>query len=260
MSRRTRDKQLRKLAARRAAERSRRRRQRIIAGVVAGALGLGAVGLAGWVFLFGGEEDERSSPQAGPSASPSPTREPPVACNAKVPAGADEEKPMYDAPPKMQIEPKKDYNAIMETSCGRIELGLFADQTPVTVNNFVFLAREGFYDGLIFHRVIPDFVLQGGDPKGDGSGGPGYQFEDEIVKRLKFNEPGLLAMANSGKDTNGSQFFITTGEPKHLNGLHTIFGRVTDGMEVVRQIEALGSPQGATSARVYIERVRITER
>lgn len=260
MSRRTRDKQLRKLAARRAAERSRRRRQRIIAGVVAGALGLGAVGLAGWVFLFGGEEDERSRPQAGPSASPSPTPEQAVACDAKVPAGVEEEKPMYDAPPEMQIDPKKDYTAIMDTSCGRIELELFADQTPVTVNNFVFLAREGFYDGLIFHRVIPDFVLQGGDPKGDGSGGPGYQFEDEIVKRLKFNEPGLLAMANSGKDTNGSQFFITTGEPKHLNGLHTIFGRVTDGMDVVRQIEALGSPQGTTSARVYIDRVRITER
>jgi peptidyl-prolyl cis-trans isomerase B (cyclophilin B) len=259
MSRKTRDKQLRRLAARRAAERKRQRRQRIIAGLVAGALGLGGVGLAGWVFLLGDEDDRPSRPQAGPSASPTPTPQLPVACEAKVPAGAEEEKPMYDGPPEMQIDPKKEYTAIMDTSCGRIELELFADQTPITVNNFVFLAGEGFYDGLTFHRVIPDFVLQGGDPKGDGTGGPGYQFEDEIVKRLKFTEPGLLAMANSGKDTNGSQFFITTGEPKHLNGLHTIFGRVTDGMDVVRQIEALGSPEGTTSAQIYIERVRITE-
>jgi peptidyl-prolyl cis-trans isomerase B (cyclophilin B) len=260
MSRKTRDKQLRRLAALRAAERKRQRRQRIIAGVVAGALGLGGVGLAGWVFVFGDEGERRSRPQAGPSGSPSPTPQLPVACDAEVPAGAEEEKPMYDVPPEMQIDPKKEYTAIMDTSCGRIELELFADRTPVTVNNFVFLAREGFYDGLTFHRVIPDFVLQGGDPKGDGTGGPGYQFDDEIVKRLKFSEPGLLAMANSGKDTNGSQFFITTGQPKHLNGLHTIFGRVTDGRDVVREIEALGSPEGTTSARIYIERVRIMER
>jgi peptidyl-prolyl cis-trans isomerase B (cyclophilin B) len=159
----------------------------------------------------------------------------------------------------MRIDPKAEYAAVMETSCGRIELELFARETPTTVNNFVFLAREGFYDGLTFHRVIPDFVLQGGDPQGDGSGGPGYAFEDEIVKRLKFDEPGLLAMANSGPDTNGSQFFITTGLPTHLNGLHTIFGRVTKSMGVVREIEALGSPEGAPQAQIYIDQVTIVE-
>ena len=262
MSRRTRDKQLQKLAARRAAERRRRRRQRVIAGVVAGALAFGGVGYAGWLFLFAGDDGNRAAPTTGPTATPttSPSAELPVACDAKVPREAEEEKPMFDAPPEMQIDPKKEYTAVMYTSCGQIELDLFAKETPVTVNNFVFLAREGFYDGLTFHRVIPDFVLQGGDPKGDGSGGPGYQFEDEIVDRLKFTEPGLLAMANSGPDTNGSQFFITTGTPEHLNGLHTIFGRVTKGMDAVRQIEALGSPEGAPQAQVYIERVRIVER
>ena len=257
----TRNKQLQKQAARRAAERRRKRRQRVIAGVVAGALALGAVGYAGWVFLSSGDESEGAGPSAGPTASPSPsTPELPVACDAKVPRQAEEEKPMFDTPPEMAIDPKKDYRATLETSCGPIELELFADQTPVTVNNFVFLAREGFYDGLTFHRVIPDFVIQGGDPNGDGSGGPGYEFEDEIVNRLKFNEPGLLAMANSGPNTNGSQFFITTGEPTHLNGLHTIFGRVSKGMDAVREIEALGSADGAPSARIYIERVTIDER
>jgi peptidyl-prolyl cis-trans isomerase B (cyclophilin B) len=261
MSRKTRDKQLRKLAARRAAERRRQRRQRIIAGVVAGILAVGAIGYAGWVFLFSGDDEGQANPSAGPTAAPSPTPSPelPVACGGKVPRAKKEEKPMFNRPPKMQIDTETRYSAEIDTSCGPIEVELFAKETPVTVNNFVFLAREGFYDGLTFHRVIPDFVIQGGDPAGDGTGGPGYQFEDEIVDRLKFNEPGLLAMANSGKDTNGSQFFITTGEPKHLNGLHTIFGRVTEGMDAVREIEALGSPEGAPQAQIYIERVRITE-
>jgi peptidyl-prolyl cis-trans isomerase B (cyclophilin B) len=254
MARKTRRRQLQKLAERRAAERRRRRRQRVIAGVVAGVVALGGLGVAAYAFLTG---EERNRPQAGPETSPSPEK--PVACGAEAPRGAGEEKPMFDRPPKMQIDPEAGYTAVMDTSCGRIELELFADQTPVTVNNFVFLAREGFYDGLTFHRIIPDFVLQGGDPAGDGSGGPGYQFEDEIVDRLKFNEPFLLAMANSGEDTNGSQFFIATGEPKHLNGLHTIFGRVTKGKDVVKEIEARGTSAGPPTETVYIERVRIQE-
>jgi cyclophilin family peptidyl-prolyl cis-trans isomerase len=148
----------------------------------------------------------------------------------------------------------------MKTSCGTIELELNADQTPVTVNSFVFLAREGFFDGLTFHRIIPDFVIQGGDPEGTGSGGPGYRFEDEIVKSLRFDRPGLLAMANSGPDSNGSQFFITTSEPKHLNGKHTIFGEVTEGMKVVKEIESRGTSAGSPSETVYIEKVTIKER
>jgi len=256
MARKTRRRQLHKLAERRAAERRRRRRQRVIAGVVAGAVALGGIGVAASAFLGGGEESP-DRPQAGPETSPSPDK--PVACGAEAPRASGEEKEMYDRPPRMQIDPDARYTAVMDTSCGTIELELFADRTPVTVNNFVFLAREGFYDGLTFHRIIPDFMLQGGDPAGTGSGGPGYQFEDEIVDDLKFNDPFLLAMANSGEDTNGSQFFITTGEPRHLNGLHTIFGRVTKGKEAVRAIEAVGTSAGPPSETVHIERVRIEE-
>jgi peptidylprolyl isomerase len=260
MSRRTRRKQLDKLAARRAAERRRRRRQRVVAGTVAGALALGAVGYAGWVFLFSGEDEEPAQPQAAPSPSSSPSTELPVACGAEVPPVASTEKPQYANPPQMRIDPKEEYTAVIDTSCGPIRVELLARETPETVNNFVFLARETFYDGLTFHRVEPGFVIQGGDPSGNGTGGPGYQFQDEIVDRLTFDEPGLLAMANSGPDTNGSQFFITLGPAEHLNGMHTIFGRVRAGMDVAREIEALGAPGGSTSARIFIERVRIIQR
>jgi peptidyl-prolyl cis-trans isomerase B (cyclophilin B) len=251
-NKRTRQRQLRRLAERRAAERRRERRNRIIAGVVAGLLALGGLGTAAVAFLT------REEP-ATPGGSPSPTTET-IACGGEVPAAAGKEKDMYAKPPEMQIDPKKDYTAVMKTSCGTIELELYAEQTPKTVNSFVFLAREGFFDGLTFHRIIPDFVIQGGDPEGTGSGGPGYRFEDEIVKSLRFDRPGLLAMANSGPDTNGSQFFITAGEPKHLNGKHTIFGRVTDGMDVVREIEGFGTSAGTPTQTVYIERVTISER
>ncbi|HEV3475684.1 MAG TPA: peptidylprolyl isomerase [Actinomycetota bacterium] len=253
-----RKRQLQKLAARRAAERQRQRRQRIIAGVVAGAVALGGIGLAATAFLGDGEQPQqrvRETPQPGPTATSAGD----VACGGKVPKAEGEEKPTFQKPPEMQIDPKKNYRATMQTSCGTIELELFADQTPITVNNFVFLAREGFFDGLTFHRVIPGFVLQGGDPEGTGAGGPGYQFEDEIVKELTFDEPGLLAMANSGPGTNGSQFFITTGPAEHLDGLHTIFGRVTDGMDAVEKIDALGTQSGTPSQTIYIEKVTIEE-
>jgi peptidyl-prolyl cis-trans isomerase B (cyclophilin B) len=257
-NKRTRQRQLQKQAQRRAAERRRHRRNRIIAGVTAGAVALGGLGFAAAAFLTGDEENPAasSSPSPNQTGPPSPATQA-AACNAKAPAAAEEEKPMFDKPPQMQIDPSKDYTAVMKTSCGTIELRLYADQTPVTVNSFVFLAEQGFFDGLTFHRIIPDFVLQGGDPEGTGSGGPGYQFEDEIVKSLKFDRPGLLAMANSGPDTNGSQFFITTGEPKHLNGMHTIFGEVTDGMKVVKEIESFGTSAGTPSETVYIEKVTI---
>src|SRR5437867_3239927 len=123
-------------------------------------------------------------------------------------------------------------NATMQTNHGMIELELFDDDAPKTVENFTKLARDGFYDGVIFHRVIQDFMIQGGDPTGTGSGGPGYQFEDEFNKRLV--ERGALAMANAGPNTNGSQFFIVTADAcPWLDGKHTVFGRVTNGMDVV---------------------------
>ena len=134
------------------------------------------------------------------------------------------------------LEPGVDYRAIFCTSAGAIYVDLFEKLTPITVNNFVFLAGQGYYDSTTFHRVIPDFMAQGGDPTGTGRGGPGYQFKDEPVGFLTFDRPGLLAMANAGPGTNGSQFFITTAATPHLNYKHTIFGDVLVGQDVVESI------------------------
>lgn len=142
----------------------------------------------------------------------------------------------WNAPPAMQIDPSKTYRARMETDRGTMVIELFADKTPVTVNNFVFLSREGFYDGVIFHRVIADFMVQGGDPTGTGRGGPGYRFADEFVPSLKHDKRGILSMANAGPGTNGSQFFITHGPTPHLNGKHTVFGQVVEGLDVLMSI------------------------
>ncbi len=148
-------------------------------------------------------------------------------------------------------------NASMQTNHGSIEIELFDDDAPKTVDNFSKLARQGFYDGVIFHRVIPDFMIQGGDPTGTGSGGPGYQFEDEFNENLV--ERGALAMANAGPNTNGSQFFIVTADAcPWLDGKHTVFGRVTSGMDVVDTIEKV--PTGANDRpvdEVKIESVSI---
>ena len=137
------------------------------------------------------------------------------------------------------IDPNSSYSAVFHTNTGSFTVELFASQAPVTVNNFIFLAGEGFYDGGIFHRVIQGFMVQGGDPTGTGQQGPGYKFQDEIAPELSFNEPGVMAMANSGPHTNGSQFFITVADTPHLNGLHTIFGRVVSGYDVVETISAV---------------------
>jgi cyclophilin family peptidyl-prolyl cis-trans isomerase len=137
----------------------------------------------------------------------------------------------------MQIDPSKSYQAIFHTSRGDFTVDLFAKDAPVTVNNFVFLARDGFYDGTTFHRVIKGFMAQGGDPTGTGTGGPGYQWNDEpSALALKHDGPGVLSMANAGRNTNGSQFFITFVPTPHLNGKHAVFGRVSSGMDVVNSI------------------------
>ncbi len=141
-------------------------------------------------------------------------------------------------PPAMVIDPKKKYSATLETEKGSLTIELFADKTPKTVNNFVFLAREGFYDGTIFHRVISDFMAQGGDPTGSGRGGPGYRFADEFHPSLKHDQPGRLSMANAGPGTNGSQFFITHVATPWLDNKHSIFGQVSAGMEVLFAIPA----------------------
>ena len=164
----------------------------------------------------------------------------------------------WPTPPAMQIDPKKKYKAHMETDKGTMVIELFADKAPKTVNNFVFLSREGYYEGVMFHRVISNFMAQGGDPTGRGSGGPGYQFEDEISD-LTFDKPGLLAMANAGPNTNGSQFFITYVPTPHLNGLHTIFGEVIEGMDVVEGITRRDPNQSPDFPGDAIEIITITE-
>jgi peptidyl-prolyl cis-trans isomerase B (cyclophilin B) len=142
----------------------------------------------------------------------------------------------WKTPPAMKIDPKKKYFAAIETDKGTIELQLFPENAPKTVNNFVFLAQEGFYDGVSFHRVISNFVIQGGDPTGTGRGGPGYQFEDETRGNPLKHLRGMISMANAGPNTNGSQFFITHSPQPHLDGKHTVFGKVVQGIEVVDAI------------------------
>ena len=153
----------------------------------------------------------------------------------------------WDTPPEMQLDNAKSYSCVLETSKGTIDLDLYTDHAPKTVNNFVFLARAGFYDGISFHRVIPNFMIQGGDPTGSGSGGPGYRFEDELTDNPLSHETGSLSMANAGPDTNGSQFFITHAPQTHLDGRHTVFGKVTSGQDIV---DAIG--QGDTIQSVTI--------
>ena len=146
--------------------------------------------------------------------------------------------------PAMEIDTNKQYIATIKTDKGDIVLELFADKAPLTVNSFVFLARRGWYDGVSFHRVIAGFVAQAGDPSGTGLGGPGYIFRNEINPSLSFDKPGMVGMANSGPDTNGSQFFITFGPQPNLDGNYTIFGHVLSGMDVLAQITPRDSTQG----------------
>ncbi|GMW08047.1 MAG: peptidylprolyl isomerase [Gammaproteobacteria bacterium] len=153
----------------------------------------------------------------------------------------------YSAPPAMQLEDGASYRVSIDTEKGEIELELYPQHAPLTVNNFVFLVREGFYDGVTFHRVIADFMIQGGDPTGSGRGGPGYRFEDEVRGNPLRHERGVISMANAGPNTNGSQFFITHGPQPHLDGRHTVFGKVVRGLDVVDAIE-----QGDSMRKVTI--------
>ena len=164
----------------------------------------------------------------------------------------------WSSPPKMNIKSRKKYSAKLSTDLGDIVVELFADKAPITVNNFVFLAREGFYDGTIFHRVINDFMAQGGDPTGTGTGGPGYKFQDEFHPSLVHDKPGILSMANAGPGTNGSQFFITHVPTEWLNNKHSVFGKVTEGMEVLYSIPAR-DPMNPEYPGIKLQTVVITE-
>lgn len=143
----------------------------------------------------------------------------------------------WDSPPEMSIDTDRTYRCNIETSRGTIELELYPEHAPVTVNNFLFLAGENYYDGTSFHRVISDFMVQGGDPTGTGRGGPGYRFQDEFDNNPLRHERGVISMANAGPGTNGSQFFITHGPQPHLDGRHTVFGKVVAGQDVVDAIQ-----------------------
>lgn len=156
----------------------------------------------------------------------------------------------WQNPPAMKIDAEKNYKVIMETTKGTIEIKLYPEYAPITVNNYVFLIQEGYYDGVTFHRVIPNFMIQGGDPTGTGRGGPGYRFEDEFSGNPLKHETGVLSMANAGPGTNGSQFFITHSPQPHLNGRHTVFGAVSNegGMDVVNAIQ-----QGDVMTKVTVE-------
>jgi peptidylprolyl isomerase/peptidyl-prolyl cis-trans isomerase B (cyclophilin B) len=183
------------------------------------ALGVAAIGMAAVTACGSATSDNPATPPIAPSEAE----------EGGTPL-------QWSSPPAMEIDPSKSYEALFKTEIGDFRVRLFPEQAPVTVNNFVFLARQGYYDNTTFHRVLPDFMAQGGDPTGTGGGGPGYTFEDEFPPELQFDRPGLLAMANRGPDTNGGQFFITSAPTPHLNGLHTIFGEVVEGAEVLRNL------------------------
>lgn len=218
---------------------------------IGGAVVLLLIAVALW-FTVGPGKPEIATPTMAPAAA-RPTATPESQAEKAMPANPVERNGMYSAPPEMQIDPAKSYYATLSTAKGDIVIELFADKVSNTVNNFVFLAREGFYDGVTFHRVIADFMAQAGDPSGTGGGGPGYAFPDEFHPELKHDRPGVLSMANSGANTNGSQFFIThvltpwldaydeNGNLKNCAApdvsCHAVFGRVIEGMDVVLAIE-----------------------
>lgn len=241
----------------------RRRRIARVAGV-----GLVLAAIVVWAVLSGQDtNDDEGGPRANAEATEQPAG---VACGAEAP------------PPKQDLEFDKaeqvledgvDYSAVIETSCGTIEMDLLEEKAPVTVNNFVFLAKEGYYDGLTFHRIEPAFVIQGGDPAGDGSGGPGYQFEDELWAKPNDYIYGSVSMANAGPNTNGSQFFVIVHEPDDqpagLPAAYSMFGTVEDSsyetLEAIKAVETLGpnapdpSQASVPVTPIYIETVEIVE-
>ena len=274
-NKRTRDRQLAKLAARRHEERATAKRRRDVTLGIVGAI-VAVVLIVGGLRLLGGDEPPaEASPTVSPSAVPpgapqvtgevTPQAEPPaeVACGAEVPTAAGEPKPQFDRAPGIDLlDPGVGYRATIETSCGAIVVDLAVARAPQAVSSFVFLAQEGFFDGLTFHRVAPGFVIQGGDPLGTGSGGPGYAFPDELTGPMRYTE-GTLAMANSGPNTNGSQWFIVSGpEGANLDDLpnYPIFGEVAEGADVVAAIDAVPVDGETPSEAVYIDSITIRER
>ena len=273
-NRRTRDRHLAKLAARRQAERRRKRRQRVLAIAVAFIVAVAGLAVGAKLVFFGKKAKAAAKPTPTHSLSPTPSASPSpsataVACAGTVPAAASQTKATYAKAPPMTIDTKKTYTVTMETSCGTIKIAFDPKQAPNTVNSMVFLIQHHFYDGLIFHRIAQGFVIQGGDPKGDGTGGPGYSTVDAPGSNAQY-PIGTVAMAKSGSEPNGtagSQFFIVTAASAQSalapggTGQYAIVGHVTSGLDVVNKIAAIpiqgGGSDGAPAQTVYMTKVTV---
>jgi peptidylprolyl isomerase len=219
--------------------------------------------LAGLVLMLVSNRSGSASTASAPTAAafeaePTAVAAPLAAtAPAAAPAG---QKQTYNAPPPMTIDPKKNYTATFTTPRGDFVVKLRPDLAPQTVNSFVFLAKEGFFDGLTWHRVLPNFMAQGGDPTGTGTGGPGYHLPDEFTDKVKFDKPGILAMANTGRpNSGGSQFFVTTAPADYLDGKYTIFGEVEKGQEIVNGIPLRDPQQNPTTPGEQIVKITIAE-
>jgi cyclophilin family peptidyl-prolyl cis-trans isomerase len=267
-NRKTRDKQLAKLAARRAASRRKKRQQRLIAAIV--GITVAVAGLGFGLFVLTRHPKVKPGARNGPSAIPSVSSSAgPVACGGSVPRAASHKKPTFSKAPKMAIGPTKTYTLTMRTSCGTMVIELDPKTAPKTVNSIVFLVQHHFYDGLTFHRIVKDFVIQGGDPKGDGSGGPGYSTVDTPPANAQY-PVGAIAMAKTQSEapgTAGSQFFVVTSAsaqaalaPQGQGGLYALVGHVTRGLDVVDKIAAVpiaDATTGAPAERIYIVKVTL---
>jgi cyclophilin family peptidyl-prolyl cis-trans isomerase len=216
---------------------------------------------------------------AAPAAEPAAPAAKPAAPAAAAPAGAtatdalasmrefiaskaiDKNAPNWKTlvprPPRLTFDPARSYYWRLETSEGPIKIRLMPDIAPMHVSSTIYLTELGFYDGLLFHRVIPGFMAQGGDPLGTGTGGPGYKYAGEFSPKARHSKPGLLSMANAGPNTDGSQFFLTFVPTPHLDDKHTIFGEVVEGLDALKRLEAAGSPSGKTSKPLSIEKATI---
>ena len=236
-------------------EKAKRKKRLILLGVV-------AVAVVGVAFLFSGDDDDDVATTNTSTTTTTISGASGSGDDCPPADGTAVRTTKFDKAPTMCIDPAKTYTAKVVTDIGFFTVKLDAAKAPKTVNNFVFLARYHYFDGLTFHRVIPGFVIQGGDPKGDGTGGPGYEFEDELPASVSEYKEGSLAMANSGKNTNGSQFFVVVSDAggQQLSvPNYSLFGQVTDGIDVVKKIEADGSSSGTPTTVHKMISVTITE-
>ena len=218
-------------------------------------LALAATLVAGTVVAA----DEKPAPKkdAAPAKDPAIAEVDKFIAEQKIDKASPSWKTSLPKPPKLTFTKDKKYVWVLETNKGPIKITLKPDVAPMHVSSTIYLTRLGFYDGLPFHRVIPGFMAQGGDPLGNGTGGPGYKYEGEFSPTVKHDKPGILSMANAGPGTDGSQFFITFVPTAHLDGRHSIFGEVTEGMDVLKKLEAAGSPSGKTNEPLTITKATI---